>query len=322
MPGLCVGIDIGGTNLKAGLLTPDGRMLDTCKHQLTPEEKSEAGAVSAMKHIFSELLGRSGLGPDGLLGVGLGVAGIIDDKLGVITQAPQFPLWRNFALVERLSKAIGLPVAMENDVNAIARGEKWCGAAVDVDNFICMAIGTGLGGALCLNGEIWSGMDGMAGEFGHICVDAGGAPCGCGSNGCLETFASAVGLIRMVKADNYRTVLDHAADDAAIPYTLARLAESGDAQAKRYWEIFGRALGQVLGGLLNALNVKTVLFGGGLSKSFSLFAPAMEAEIKHRAFPAVARNLDFRVGKLWEDAGIYGAAAALLNRIDRRERTW
>ncbi len=319
MTKLCVGIDIGGTNLKAGLLTNRGTMLEQYMVQLEEADKSEAGIVEAVRLAVKKLLSASGFGKDSIVGVGLGAAGVIDEQKGIITKSPHFPEWKDFPLIERLSARIGLPVTMENDVNAIARGEKWCGAVKGEKHFLCMAIGTGLGGAICLDGRIWHGVDGMAGEVGHICIDPHGTACNCGSSGCLETVASATGLIRLVKADDFRPVLDIVENDAGIPQQLAMLAEEGNKEAQKYWDTMGTAIGLALGGLLNTLNLKIVLLGGGLSKSFNLFYPALEAELQKRAYPAIWKGVQFVISQLWEEAGVYGAAANLLDEIEKRE---
>lgn len=315
MTKLCVGIDIGGTNLKAGLLTNKGTLLEEYMCQLEEEDKSEDGIVKRCEDVLNKLMSISGFGKDSIVGVGIGVAGVIDDKNGIITKSPNFPLWNDFAFAKRLSDLTGFLVTMENDVNAVARGEQWCGAVKGEDSFLAMAIGTGLGGAICLGGSIWRGVSGMAGEIGHICIDPDGKSCNCGSHGCLETVASATGLIRMVKDDNFKELLDKVESDSAIPYQLALMAEEGHKKAQAYWDVFGKTIGLALGGLLNTLNIKLILLGGGLAKSFPLFYPAMEAELQIRAYPAVWKGVEFRTSVLWEKAGIYGAAANLLTEL-------
>jgi glucokinase len=312
MTKLCIGIDIGGTNLKAGLLTDRGTLLEEHMLQLGENDKSEEGMVQACASTVEKLLAVSGFGQDSVIGVGIGAAGVIDAESGYITQSPNFPSWKNFALAKRLGERLNMLVSLENDVNAVARGEQWCGAVNGEKNFLCMAIGTGLGGAICLDGNIWRGVGGMAGEIGHVNIDPDGPACNCGSNGCLETFASSTALIRRVKEDNFREVLDVVERDSAIPHKLALLAQEGDKAAQVYWDELGRAIGLALGGLLNTLNLKIVLLGGGLAKSFSLFYPALEAELQKRAFPAVWKGVEFRTSQLWEQAGVFGAAANLL----------
>ncbi len=321
MTRLCVGIDIGGTNLKAGLLTNKGTLLEEHHIPLEEADKTEQGILDATLSGLKKLLAISGFGLDSIVGVGIGAAGVIDNKKGIITKSPNFPAWNNFAFTKRLSDKLGgMLVTMENDVNAIARGEQWCGALKGEKNFIAMALGTGLGGALCLDGHIWTGVDGMAGELGHICIDPDGPPCNCGSNGCLETFASANSLIRRVKEDDFRDVLDKVQNECGIPHELALMAEEGNPQAQKYWDEVGRAIGQALAGLLNILNLKLILFGGGLGKSFKLFFPAMEQEMQKRAYPAVWAGVEFRTSQLWEGAGIYGAAAYLLHELRKQEK--
>jgi len=318
----CVGLDVGGTNLKAGLLSTRGKLLDQFVMPLIDKDKTEAGMVKAAERTSRQLLKRSNLEVEDLVGIGIGIAGVIDGRQGIITQSPQFPLWKNFALSGKLSSRLGLPVVMENDVNAIGRGEQWVGAVRGENNFIGLAIGTGLGGVICLDGKIWSGVDGMAGELGHITVEPNGPQCNCGTKGCLESFASSTALVREVKKDRYKPVLSRIEKDSQIPFTLAQLAHEGDKKAQAYWDKVGWAIGVALGGLLNALNVKVVFFGGGLSHSFDLFRPALEKELPRRAFPAVVRGVEFRVSELWDDAGVYGAASLLLQSVSASRKKY
>lgn len=320
MPACCVGIDIGATNLKAGLLTRQGKLITQQVVRLTKKDKSEAGIVAAVANMVERLAQENRIAVRELLGVGIGVAGVIEARAGLITDSPNFPAWKNFPLAERLSQALHLPVTIENDVNAVALGEHFAGATKGVPNFLCMALGTGLGGAIFLDGRMWRGVEGMAGEVGHLCVYPDGAPCGCGSRGCLETVASQTGLVRRIKADNFRKVLDDVETESAIPYALAVLAQNGDPQAQAYWDEVGRALGIALGGLLNTLNVKIVLLGGGLSRSFPLFERALRENLVAHSFPAVSRGVEFRTSQLWEEAGIIGAAAHLLNTLKARRK--
>lgn len=320
MTKLCIGIDIGGTNLKSGLMTDKGTMLEEHMIQLEEENKSEDGIIDVASKAIDKLLSVSGFSRDSIIGVGIGAAGVIDHKKNIITKSPHFPLWKDFAFGTRLSDRTDMMVAMENDVNAVARGEQWCGAVKGEKNFLTMAIGTGLGGAICLGGKIWRGVDGMAGEVGHINIDPNGLPCNCGSRGCLETVASSTGLIARVKADDYRPVLDKVENDAGIAHQLALLADEGDKAAKAYWEDLGRAIGLALADLLNTLNIKLVLLGGGLSKAFIHFYPALEAELQERAYPAIWHGVEFRHSQLWEKAGVYGAAANLLIELKELEK--
>ena len=151
MTRLCVGIDIGGTNLKAGLLTNKGTLLEEHHIPLEEADKTEQGILDATLNGLKKLLAISGFGLDSIVGIGIGAAGVIDNKKGIITKSPNFPAWNNFAFTKRLFRQnwAACLVTMENDVNAIARGEQWCGALKGENNFIAMALGTGLGGALC-----------------------------------------------------------------------------------------------------------------------------------------------------------------------------
>ena len=316
-PNLVIGIDIGGTNLKAGLLTEDGKRLATVQSLLEEEEKTEAGILDATEAIVDKLLKKQGISTESLLGVGLGIAGVIDTAQGLVTEAPNFPLWHDFEFARLLTERLKRPVAVENDVNAIARGEAWLGACRDTRHFIALALGTGLGGAVFLDGDLWNGVDGMAGEIGHINVFPDGEPCNCGSRGCLETVASSTGLIRRAKADGFVEALERAGHESRLAATLADMAKEGHPQAQQYWDDVGRALGIVTAGLLNTLNIKVILIAGGIGRALELFRPSMEENLRDYAFTAVTRDVDIRLCTLWEEGGMIGAAANLLQRIGR-----
>ncbi len=316
-PSHVIGIDIGGTNLKAGLLTENGQLLATEKYLLEESDKTEAGILDATEAIVSNILKSNDVSLDGLIGVGLGIAGVIDTAQGIITESPNFPKWHDFEFSKRLSERLQRPVAIENDVNAIARGEAWQGACRNERHFFAMALGTGLGGAVFLNGDLWNGVDGMAGEIGHINVFPEGEPCGCGSRGCLETIASSTGLLRRAKAESFSEALERAGHESRLAATLAEMAKEGHSKAQQYWDDLGQALGIVSAGLLNTLNVKVILVAGGIARALEHFRPQMEKNIRDYAFTAVAKDVEIRPCILWEEGGMVGAAANLLSRTGR-----
>ncbi len=308
----CIGIDIGGTNIKAGLLDLEGRLVTSKARRLSAFDKGRVGIVEICAAVIDELASENSVSREDIIGCGIGAPGAIDVPGGVVTRSPHFPEWENFAMRQALSERLKMRVELENDVNAIARGEQWCGAAQGERNFLCLALGTGFGGGICLDGRIWRGVRGMAGEIGHINSDPEGVPCNCGSRGCIETLASQTALIRRVKEDDFRPVLDSVESDADIPRRLSELTRAGNAEARVYWAEMGKALGIMLAGVLDLLDLKLLLFCGGLSRSLDLFSPMMIEFIRRYSYPAVHDGLEIRCGQLWEDAGVYGSAANLL----------
>ncbi len=314
-----IGIDIGATSIKAGLLRIAEDRAETKVSiiqrdslELQDKDKTEPGILDAVETVVQRLCHKEEIPQDAIHGIGAGVPGILDVQSGLLVRAPNLPLLRNVPLAQRLSERLQRPTAVDNDVNVIALGEAWQGAGRGRKNMIFFALGTGCGGGLLLDGRLWRGEDGMATEFGHINVQPDGPPCGCGSHGCLEQYASQTGLIRMVKEDKYQAVLSRIEKDSEIPLVLSKLARQGDRESQTYFDTMGRALGIALAGLSNSLNIHCVLFGGGLSRSFDLFQPAMRKSLGEYAYQAVAEKVETSVAELWEDAGLYGAAALLL----------
>jgi glucokinase len=226
-------------------------------------------------------------------------------------------------------------VILENDANVAALGEKWLGAARDVDNMAMLTLGTGVGGGIVLEGRIWHGMTGMAGEFGHMTVEPEGPPCGCGNRGCVEQYASATAVVRMAKeaiADGRAPGLAKAAssDPEFNAKAIYNLAIQGDVEAKKIFGRVGRALGICIANLVNAFNLNMYVVGGGVSSAWEAFSPFVFEELRQRSlvYAATAPSSGGSVGTgasrqveregstetiitralLGSDAGLYGAA--------------
>src|SRR5437016_14146992 len=210
-------------------------------------------------------------------------------KSGMIRRSPNLPDWQDYPVKEEIERQLSTSVYLENDANSAALGEKWLGAGKE-ENDICMfTLGTGVGGGLILNGKVWHGMTGMGAELGHICVDPNGHACGCGSRGCLEQYASATAVRRMAKEAVARgdapelanLVKDEANFSAKLIFELAM---KGDKPAQGVYQRAGGALGIVIAGMINALNLPMYVVSGGVSNSWDAFAPAMMEQVKLRSF--------------------------------------
>jgi len=303
-----VGVDLGGTNLRVAAFAAEGRILD----RLSAPTRIEAGrealmqAISGGVHRIIER--RSG---DRLLAVGIGVPGFILIEKGIVTKSPNLPGLENFAMREDLERRLGCPVILENDANAAALGEKWRGAGRGVDDLVLLTLGTGIGGGILSRGRVLHGYLGMAGELGHITVEPrDGAPCGCGSQGCLEAHASATAIVRLAEQEIRAGRLPALAGQSA-PITsemVYQAAAGGDAAARSVFERMGRALGLGLAILINTFNFPLYLLSGGVLPAWDLFAPAMFEEARRRSL--TLRQTDTRIAKaeLGEDAGLFGAA--------------
>ena len=315
-----IGVDLGGTNLRIAAVDCDGKLLE--KLELGAEVSRGRDFVITEMCKAIDTLKQKHHGSGQLVGIGIGVPGFIDMAAGMVMESPNLPDWKSFPVRDEIEKRLGAPVILENDANSAAMGEKWLGAAREYDNMAMYTLGTGVGGGLVFNGLLWHGMTGMAGELGHFTVYADGHPCGCGSRGCLEQYASATAVVRMAKeaiARGESPELERLSHDP-VQFTsrsIYNLAIQGEVPAKKVFENVGRALGIGIGGMVNALNLPIYVIGGGVSSAWDAFAPAMYEEMKFRSSIYALTSPD-RIGHekgtivtralLGSDAGLYGAA--------------
>src|SRR6516162_2326017 len=196
MPDYSIGVDLGGTNLRAAAVDRSGQMLDKITGSTNYAEGRDA-VLSDLAAAIETLCQRHG--HEGLAGIGVGVPGFIRIKEGYVTGSNNLPYLENFPVRDEITRRIGAVVILENDANAAALGEQWIGAGRGVDDLVLLTLGTGVGGGIISRGKIVRGHVGMAGEFGHMTVVPNGNPCGCGNRGCLEKYASATAVTAMAR---------------------------------------------------------------------------------------------------------------------------
>jgi len=251
-----------------------------------------------------------------LLGAGFGIPGIIDLEAGVVRKSANLPGWNDYPVRSEIERRLGISIFLENDAKVAALGEKWLGAGRDVNDMAMITLGTGIGGCIVLNGKIFHGMNGMAGEFGHVTVEPEGVPCGCGNHGCAERYASATGIMRMAREaieSGDATELAKAANSEAEfgAQAVYQLAMQGDHAAQHIFHRFGSALGMMLADLVNILNLEMFVIGGGVSSAWDAFAPSMFAELRERSLIYAATAPD--------DAGErHGASAQVVSETRRK----
>jgi len=297
MPDYSIGVDLGGTNLRAAAMDRAGSLLETHSGSTNPDAGRDAIIDAIVGHIATL---RDHIGADGLVGVGIGVPGFIRLKEGTIVGSHNLPMFNNFPLRDEIQRRLGRPVVLENDANAAAMGEKWLGAGRDVDDLVLLTLGTGIGGGIISGGRVLHGYLGMAGELGHITVATNGNPCGCGNNGCMEKHASATALEAMAKLVSL--------GDNLSAKDVYELALQGNELAKHCFRSMGTALGIGLASLINIFNFPLYLLSGGPLPAWDFFHPPMIEEIRRRSF--TFRNSQTRVEKatLGNQAGLFGAA--------------
>lgn len=300
-----IGLDLGGTNLRAAAVDRSGKMLQKIWGSTDLTRGPEA-VVEDMSKAIDAL--RHALGSQGLQGIGVAVPGFIRLKEGVIAGSNNLAVLEGFPMRDALQNRLGTHVILENDANAAALGEKWLGAGKDVDDLILMTLGTGIGGGIVSGGRILRGFRGMAGEIGHMTVFPDGNPCGCGNNGCLEKHASASAIAAMAGMMGIATQRFSAHD-------VYDLAAAGNPRAKMVFESMGRALGIAIANLVTLFNFPLYLLSGGPLPAWDYFAPAMFAEIEKRAFTFRPTGARVEKALLGSDAGLFGAAYLPLQHL-------
>src|SRR5579862_5217549 len=268
-----IGLDLGGTNLRAGAIDKSGKLLEKVSGA-TPLAAGREPVLADMVAVISQV--RSRCGTDGLAGIGVVVPGFIRLKEGVIGNSNNLAFLENFPIRDELERRLGATVILENDANAAALGEKWMGAGREVDDLVLLTLGTGIGGGIISGGKVLHGYLGMAAELGHLTVVPNGNPCGCGNQGCMEKHASALAIVGMARLLGLGENLT-----AADVYDLA---VAGDERARRVFEIMGEMLGVGLAMLVNTFNYPLYLLSGGILPAWQFFAPKMMEVVRERSF--------------------------------------
>ncbi len=295
---MIIGVDIGGTKIAAGVIDPDGQVIERMQRP-TPAQQGADAILATVIELVTILRVAHGE----IAAVGVGSAGQVDSASGMVVDANEnLPGFRGLALRDALESALRLPVAVENDVKAAALAEAARGAGRGARQMLLVMVGTGIGGALVIDGQIYRGAASIAGEIGHIPLTLGeGRLCACGRSGCIEAYASGRAI-----SDIYMQ-LSQSAQRLDVGAIAAR-AHSGDELARSVLSEAGYALGLTLGGLLNTLNPDTLVLGGGVLQAGELFLDPLRDGLHTQALPSMLAACRLRRMKLAHDAVLIGAA--------------
>ena len=300
-----IGIDVGGTFLKAARVGGGGELL---AHLEEPVQKASADdLLSQMQEAVRGL-------EDGSTAhaVGVGLPGIVDSTSGKLYNAPNVPVLNGLDIGRELGQRTGRPCFAENDANAAALAEAWMGAGRGAERMLFVTLGTGVGGALVFEGRIWGGRSGYAGEIGHLQADPGGPPCGCGSWGCVETIAGGPGWERRARAALPTRASSLRGAPLLDPATIVAAALQGDALALELVDGAAAAVGMGVACALNLLNLDRVVIGGGVARAGEFLLGRIVEQARRRTFPHVFADAQFRPAELGSDAGVVGAARVAL----------
>ena len=304
-----LGVDLGGTNARYGLVTAKGEILKKGRFTVRSARGPEPiirDLIAGLKALLADI--PANLHPQGLA---LGAAGRIKPDQGLVASSPNLPGWEDVPLAGDLHEALALEVRLENDANLYALGEWLAGAGQGLNNLILLTLGTGVGGGLILDGRLWNGAFGTAAEAGHIVVEPEGRPCPCGSRGCLEMIASATAMARTARewiAQGRPSAYRGRPEDLTSA-DLAGLARQGDPLAIEVFDRAGWALGLALTGIFNLLGLEGAVIGGGASPSFEFIYPKMFEEFSARVFAVDPGQVRFAPAGLGDDAPLAGAPA-------------
>ena len=301
---LVFAVDLGGTYLRMAVVDGAGEIHQQIK-QRTPKGDSPDLVVDALVSAASSWSNNGRR----IAAASVMVPGPVDNENAVVVQAPNLPALSNFPLKAVLEKRFGWPVLLENDANAAAVGEMWLGAARGCRDVVSVTLGTGVGGGVILDGQLWRGAHGSAGEIGHTTVDPfSGLKCKCGNVGCLELFASGTAIVRMTRenlANFPRSVLNGEELTAERVYEAGR---GGDELALSVFKKFGIYLGIGLANLINIIDPEIIVIAGGAVNGWKLFADDMRREVNERAVRVAAQQVKIAAAQCGDNAGLLGAA--------------
>ena len=304
-------VDLGGTGTKMAILNLEGEIVHKWD---IPTDTSENGknVVPNLAKSFHEKLEEWKLSKDDFLGVGMGAPGPVVDG-GIISRAVNVG-WENYPLKNELEEHLGFPAFIDNDANCAAQGEMWKGAGMGYHDLIFITLGTGVGGGIIANGNIVNGTNGAGGEIGHMTVQLdNGYPCNCGKQGCLESVASATGIVRLAmdhlkgNSPSERLKEIYEKNGSVTSKDVFDLAKEGDEGALAIAERMAFYLGYAIGAMSTALNPKAVILGGGVSKAGETLVKLVDKYYRKFAFPPAVDDTTILLATLGNDAGVIGA---------------
>jgi len=318
-PPLYAAIDLGGTSVRAIVADLDGNIAGEDIRESHAGEGLES-VLRTMQDALSAALQAGGVALEDVQAVGIASPGAVDVVRGVVPEAPQLHGWKNVPLVRLMRERLGRPVYLANDATAAALGENKFGAGRGARHMLFLTVSTGIGGGIIIDGKVYEGANGSAGEMGHIVIDMDGPECGCGGHGCLEALASGTAMAR-------RGAAAVAAGEAPVlaalsrregPVTaemLGRAAREGEKFSRGVFRDTGRYLGVALASYVNIFNPEVILIGGGVARSAELFMPIAEQTMRELAMGEPLKRVRLGLGALADRAGSLGMIARLREEL-------
>ena len=317
-----VGVDMGGTKILAAVVDAEGDILSTAKIP-TQAKNGTSNVIDRIADSIQQAIAESDVTTESIGAVGIGAPGPLDPDTGIVIFAPNLG-WRDVPLKSELETRISIPTFVDNDVNVGTLGEHTFGAGQNVQNLVGIFVGTGIGGGIILNGELFHGASKTAGEIGHIIVKADGPKCGCGTRGCLEALASRTAMTKQfqkaILKKKKKSILTELTDgDLGLikSGTLAKALRSKDKLTKKVFKEVTKYLGVGIGSIVNFLNPEMIVLGGGVVEALDdTFINNIRKAAKKYALPDTLKGVQIVKAQLGDNAGVLGAAALARQRLD------
>jgi glucokinase len=319
---LTLGIDLGGSKILTAVVNPRGEILSS-DEGITPATKGRETVVQSIVDSSHRALEQAGVAISEIFAIGVGAAGISNPATGILFTSPNLLGLRDVPLRDIMQERLGKKTFLINDANAAALGEFYFGAAQGAHNFIYITLSTGIGGGIVIDGKIYTGAIGAAGEIGHMTIDDNGPICNCGNRGCWETLASGTALAKEAKhriKEGVRTsILEYADGDIekVTAQVIHSAAQQGDSLAKELIARTGYYIGVGLANLINIFNPELIVIGGGLSNIGDMLLKPAFKTARERAYKEVFQAVRFASAGLGRNSGVLGAAAFALHEMGK-----
>lgn len=314
-------IDLGGTKIASGLVSDEGELISHGYCLALADEGPEA-VIQRLLSVAHQVLEQAGLKASKIEGVGVAAAGALDTKRGVVTASPNLPGWHNIPLLDIITEKLGVKTYLINDASAAALGEHRLGAGKGVDNLIYLTVSTGIGGGIIIGGQLYTGVDGCAGEIGHMTIDINGPRCNCGNIGCLETLASGTAMAkeamrRLSQGEKSSLVtLTQGKLENMTAKIIAQAARQGDSLARDVIAKAAHYLGIGMINLVNIFNPELIVVGGGVARIGNLLLDPARKVVRERAFSLPSHTVRITRAKLGDNSAIFGAAFSVFQEAE------
>lgn len=315
--GRVVAVDLGGTNLRAAVVSEEGSLAER-RHVGSDAAGGPEAVIQAIADLVNEVASAAGIPADAAVGVA--APGPLNPETGVVHYTPNLEGWHDVPLGPRLASLTGRPVYLGNDGNCAVLGETWFGSAKGASDVVYLALGTGVGAGIISGGRLVTGKSGLGAELGHVVVALDGPRCTCGNIGCLEAFVGGWAITReaglVARTGDGDAIRQHANGESLTPTVVARAADAGDPAARAILARAGRALGAAIGGFINTFNPELMVIGGGVATLGESLLVATRETIPMYSFPAPRATARLVSSALGADTGLLGAAALALANGD------